>query len=266
MSSITITTAIPARALRRLVHTRARGRKVLLVSVTGAHAAGFANPTSPIEIKAVFVEPTENLVGLTDPRFTENWVDEFEGHRIDYSALEVGSALRLLHRGDGAILETILAPEQLLENHDASALQRVGRDSICKRLHNYYKNFCKGVMREYEANESPSAHHMLSVYRTTLTGVHLFRSGELELDLRELCRCYKMREIEALIELNQARANAVLEERGRWVRHLVRMHALLEEAVAASSLTAQPARTRHAEDYLLDLRRRFFDAQTLPDV
>ena len=226
-------------------------------------AVALLDPPVPFELKGIFVEPTENLVGLEDPPRSYNWVGEFEGLRIDYSAHEIGHALRLLLRGDGSVLERILAPLQVIERPDMRELPHVARGAINQRFFGYYRNFGRGVMHRSGDQSKTSVNHLLAAYRAALTGSHLLRTGEMKLELTALAKLYGVGEIEELVEHNQRTPFAMLENRGRWAKVLVQVHSRLEEAIDLSELPQAPENPNAAEEFLLDLRRRFFDAVTL---
>ena len=55
----------------------------------------------------------------------------------------------------------------------------------------------------------------------------------------------------------------MLESDSRWINRLVKLHTLLEQALEDSKLPIDPDNPKAVEDYLLDMRRRFFDAATV---
>lgn len=239
--------------------------KILLVSVAGAHAHGYAHPNSPLELKGLHVESTEKLLALVQPPRSFNWVGEFEGLPIDYSSLELGPALKRLLSGDGLILERILAPQQLLRSHDVQRLQRITEAAVSRRFYNFYRTCCRTVLqREDEGGAAPRrVAHLLGVYRMGLTGVHLLRSGELIFDLAQLAQTYGLAQLTELITLNREQPAATLPEGSPWINRLVRLSPLLETAFDDSSLPPEPANPEELEEYLMDMRRRFFDALTV---
>ena len=264
-SNYTLTELIPERSLGRFLHRQADGRKLLVVAITGAHAYGYPHQDSPLVLLGIHVEPTESLVGLHRPHGMDNWVDEFEGHRLDYSSYEVGEALERLLRGDGTILERIMAPRQLIAGHDLSRLRGVARGAVSRRFHTHYRNFCRGVLDTWE-EKRPSLQHMLSIYRTALTGIHLLRAGKLELDLPKLAQEYGLTDLPARVRESRLEGERPLDaEEGPWLRLLVRFSALLEDAYDQSPLPREPKHPELAEEYVLDIRRRFFDALTVQD-
>jgi predicted nucleotidyltransferase len=259
----TITSFIPSAVLARFLRQHMTC-KLLSVSISGPHAYGYAAKESPLELKGIHVEPTENLVGLSAAPKAFNWVGEFEKHRIDYSSEELGEALRRLLRGDGSILERTLASRQMLRSEDLRRLQKVSRGVICRRFFAYYRAFSKGVLREYEENEQRSVRHLLGAYRLALTGVHLLRTGKVLLDLMTLANAYGFAQLEELVRAYRDNPAAVLDNDSRWINRLVRLHTMLDQALEGSELPQDPDNPGAVEEYLLDMRRRFFDAATIP--
>ncbi|MBW2533704.1 MAG: nucleotidyltransferase domain-containing protein [Deltaproteobacteria bacterium] len=259
----TITKLIPKEILHRFLRREMSHSRLLVVAMSGPHAYGYPNPDSALEIKGLHVEPTENLVGLNAPPKAYNWVGELEGFRVDFSSLELGEALHRLLRGDGSILERIMAPRQMLKGEDLRRLQKVTRGVVCRRFYNHYRNFARGVARELDNGERRTVRHMLSIYRTAFTGIHLFRTGKVVVDLLELARQYRMARIRELVKLYQGDAEAMLPPDSPWVNRIVKLHALLEESLERTKLPIDPDNPKGVEEYLLDMRRRFFDAPTV---
>jgi predicted nucleotidyltransferase len=252
---------IPYELLRTFLNTHARGQRLLQVALVGAHGCGFGSDNAPYELKGIFVEPTANLVGLHEPPRTVNWVGELQGLRIDYSAHEIGHGLRALLRGDGSVLERILAPEQLLPQPALAQLQAIARGTISQRFYAHYRSYGRGLRPQTEA-AVPTINHLLMAFRIALTGAQLLETGTLTMDLLTLARGRGLEpQITALVQQNRDVAHAVAEPGGGWSKLWTRIQALLEESLDASELPEEPRGTKLAEMYLLDLRRRAFDAE-----
>jgi len=258
----TITELIPGDILHQFLRQHMSSR-LLVVSISGAHAYGFPNKNSPLELKGIHIEPTENIVGLTQPPKSQSWIDEYEGFRIDYSSLELGQGFNRLLRGDGSILERILAPRHLLRGEDLRRMQKVTRGIICRRFYNYYRNFARGISSDFSEVRDRSVRHILSVYRTALTGVHLLMTGKVELDLMTLARKYRLSRIQELVESYRDEAKGRLKATDPWINRIVKLHALMEQAIETTKLPIDPDNPGAVEEYLLDMRRRFFDALTI---
>ena len=253
---------LPVDSLKRFLHQQ-MSRKIIGVAVLGELAHGFGAEGSPLVLKGLHVEPTENLVGLATSPSTINWVGEHEGLLVDFSSLEIGRASPALLRGDGSVLERVLAPLQIIGGQDLRRLQQVTRGVICRRFFNHYREFSRGVLKDFEGQPPCTLRRCLSAYRTGLTGVHLLRTGELELDLLTLAGTYGYPQLEQLVREHLARPGARLDESSPWINRLARLHALLDSAYESSQLPVDPPAPAELEEYLLDMRRRFFDAHTV---
>jgi len=248
--------------LKRFVHSQMT-RKLICVAVSGPHAAGYATEDTPLELKGLHVEPTANLVGLTSSPKAFNWVGEFEGLLNDYSSSEIGPASHLLLRGDGSILERILSPMQVFGGEDLRKLEQVARTAICRRFFEHYRNFSRGILKEFEGQPARTVRQALNAYRMGLTGVHLLRTGEMDLDLLALAKKYKLFQLDELVRIYQEGRSKTLEDTSPWINRMAKLHGLLDAAYEGSPLPIDPENPADVEEYLLDMRRRFFDAQTV---
>ncbi|MBK8480781.1 MAG: nucleotidyltransferase domain-containing protein [Proteobacteria bacterium] len=255
---------LPNERLRRLLRAQAADRRLLHVAVLGPHGCGFGSAQAPFELKGIYIEPTENLVGLLEPPRATNWVGEFEGLRVDYSACEVGHALRALLRGDGSVLERILAPEQLVHSAELATLRSHVAGVICQRYFGHYSHLARSLRALVEGARMPSFLHVLGGCRAALTGGHLLRSGELLLSLPALALRYDLQaEVGPLIEQSRRDDAALVEPDGRAIKLLLRLQAFLEESSDLTDLPPDPLQPAPVEQFLLELRRRFFDAITV---
>ncbi|MCB9604275.1 MAG: nucleotidyltransferase domain-containing protein [Sandaracinus sp.] len=186
-----------ARALRFL-DAHAPPGTLLQCGVTGAHAYGFLSPDSDVDLKGVHLAPTAALLGLGGPKETHDVLVDFEEVEHDLTTHEAAKALGLLARGNGNVLERLLSPLQLVASDDVEALRELARGAMSTRFAPHYRGFFQGVMREHA--REPKVKSMLYAYRTALTGVHLLRTGELEMDLRPLADRYGFPELHALVE------------------------------------------------------------------
>ena len=253
---------LPHALLKRFVHSQMT-RKLICAAVSGPHASGYSTEETPLELKGLHVEPTVNLVGLTRPPKAFNWVGEFEGLLIDYSSAEIGPASHQLLRGDGSILERILSPLQVFAGEDLRRLQQVANKAICRRFFEHYRNFSKGVLKEFEGQPARTVRQALNAYRVGLTGVHLLRTGEVDLDLLLLARKYKLFQLDELVRLYREGRTRTLDDTSPWINRMAKLHGLLDAAYERSKLPVDPDNPADVEEYLLDMRRRFFDAQTV---
>jgi len=78
----------------------------ILKVLVGSHAHGLATPESDYDYRAVFVQPTSEILGLGSKPVSNQWI---EGD-VDNTAYEVGHFLFLATKSNPTILETFVAP------------------------------------------------------------------------------------------------------------------------------------------------------------
>ena len=77
---------------RVLAEEEAR-REHVVVYLSGAHAYGFPSPDSDLDLKAIHVAKTADLLGLNPPAPTFDRAEVIEGVEIDYTSNELAHAL-----------------------------------------------------------------------------------------------------------------------------------------------------------------------------
>lgn len=234
---------------------REAGREHLVVYLSGAHAYGFPSPDSDIDMKAVHVAPTRDLLGLSTPRLTFDRAEVLESVEIDYTSNELAMACGGLLVGNGNYLERVLGVSTLEEHPLLEELRPIARRALSRRYHHHYRGFAKS--QESALAAQPSAKKALYVLRTALTGTHLLRTGELVCDVRELLAPYGFDAARELIEIKQRAERTALDaaEAARWGAVVARAFEVLDEAHASSKLPAEAPNAVELEAWLIDVRR-----------
>lgn len=253
---------VSAERLRALVRGRL-GCKVVCLAVLGPHAAGYGGPATPVIVKGIHVEPTERMVGLTRAPDAANWVGELDGHPVDFTSSELGAGLHMLLRGRSSIIERILAPAQLFCDEDQRTLTALARGALSRRCFVSFREPSRALLREFEDPEARTLGLLLAAYREGLSGVSLLRTGELDLDLSRLAAAHGFDGLLGLIARHRDGETGPVDEESPWINRLARVQALLEQAHDESPLPPDPGNAREIQEYLLDMRRRFFDATTV---
>ena len=109
--------------------------------------------------------------------------------------------------------------------------------------------------------KDPSAKKLLYVLRTTLTGVHLLETGELEPDLTRLMDVYGVDDAAELVERKRAGERVGLDPSWieAWRPRVDGLLARLDEAREKSLLPEEPRNVAEVQDWLLAVRRARFD-------
>jgi len=260
----TITDPHQHEVAERVLAEEDRVRRHVVVHLSGAHAYGFPSPDSDLDLKAIHLERTEHLLGLSTPTATSNRLEVIEGVEIDYTSNELAVAVRGLLRGDGNMLERVCARAPLRTSPWLPELARLARQCLSRKYHHHYRGFAWSQRKAVMEAEAPSAKKVLYVLRTALTGVHLLRVGECEPDLSVLYALYGFDIVPALIQAKQQAERQALgpDLVERVAPSLDRVFALLDETRDASPLPEEPQDDAVAalERWLVALRRADLEA------
>lgn len=232
-----------------------RGREVLVISLCGAHAYGFASVDSDLDLKGVWQCPSEALLGLQEVPGAfdrQEWID---GVEVDLTLNELTQVVRGLIKGNGNMLERVLDPAPLHESDAMPELRALVRRNLSRRSHPHYRGFATSQKHAVDL-AAPKAKKLLYVLRTCLTGAHLLEQGEVVPDLVALAPAYGFPEVPELVEIKRSAELGLLPERWRErVPELIeRAFARLDRALEHSVLPAEPAAADELERWLIDRR------------
>lgn len=228
-------------------------REPVVVALSGAHAYGFPSPDSDLDLKGIHVAPTRELLGLHPETPPVERIEVVEGVELDYSSHELGMVLHGVMKGNGNFIERILGELLLVRTPLLTELQPLVRASVSQRSHHHYRGFA--LNQRKEAEKTRRAKKVLYVLRTTLTGTHLLRTGELVTDLARLAPVYDF-DLEDLLEAKSKAEKQALDEAvyAEAERLMDRAFATLDEALAKTSLPAEPPNAADIDAWLVETR------------
>ncbi len=172
MERVASLTAHQRAIMQRVLAEEAARREHVVVYLSGAHAYGFPSPDSDLDLKAIHVAKTRDLVGFELPAPTVDRAEVIEGVEIDYTSNELAHVLSGILAGNGNFLERVLGDRRLATGSPLlSELAPIARRSLSRRVHRHYAGFAQNQLRAVE--QEPTAKRLLYVLRTALTGVHL---------------------------------------------------------------------------------------------
>ncbi len=245
------------RVVRRFLAAEEEKRRHLVVYLGGAHAYGFPSPDSDLDLKAIHIEPTSRLLGLSPPPPAFDRLTVVEGVELDYTSNELGDVLRGILAGNGNYLERVLGETAIISSPELPRLKTLVSRSLSRRVHRHYAGFARNQLEHARGSAKPTVKKILYVLRTALTGNHLLRTGEMVADLTHLLSRYGFDHARDLIEakMRGERVELAAGERNRWLLEAERALALLEPAVAESFLPEEPPNQNELGEWLLRVRR-----------
>ncbi len=230
-------------------------REHVVVYLSGAHAYGFPSPDSDLDLKAIHVARTEDLLGFEPPSPTTDRAEVIAGVEIDYTSNELAHALGGILRGNGNFLERILGVLHPVASPLLEELRPLVVRALSRRVHRHYRGFAMNQLGILQ--KEPSAKKLLYVLRTTLTGIHLLRTGELDADLTNLMDRYGLADARALVERKRAGERTSIETTllEAWRPRLDALFAELDRARDESPLPEDPPNERELRSFLVGVRK-----------
>jgi predicted nucleotidyltransferase len=233
-------------------------REHVVVYLSGAHAYGFPSPDSDLDLKAIHVAKTADLLGFELPAPTVDRAEIIDGVEIDYTSNELAHALAGVLSGNGNFLERVLGRMVPYTSPLLAELRPIVQRSLSRRVHRHYRGFAQNQLRFLE--KEPTAKKLLYVLRTTLTGIHLLETGELEPDLTRMMGHYGLSDAAALVERKRAGERVALDVAllEAWRPRVDGLFARLDEARRTSALPEDPVNESEVKEWLLAVRRTRF--------
>lgn len=239
----------------RVLEEEERSREHVVVYLSGAHAYGFPSPDSDLDLKAIHVARTADLLGLETPPPTVDRAEVLEGVEIDYTSNELAHALSGLLAGNGNFFERILGRLTAARSELLDELRPLAERALSRRVHKHYRGFAQSQVRFLE--KEPTAKKLLYVLRTATTGIHLLETGEMEPDLSRLMARYELADAQVIIERKRAGERVALppEVLDFWRPRIAALLERLDAARESSVLPEAPGGEAELRDWLLGVRR-----------
>lgn len=247
------------RVMRGALEQESQKRSHVVVYLSGAHAYGFPSPDSDLDLKAIHIASTDELLGLEPPAPTFDRAEVIDGVEIDYTSNELGHALAGILHGNGNFIERVLGRLAIVQSPLYPELRMLTQASLSKRVYRHYRGFAQNQLQFLE--KEPSAKKILYVLRTTLTGTHLLRTGELETDVNYMLEAYGLADAEELVARKRSREQASLDPAllDAWRPRLHTLFENLEGAHQRSSLPDEPPNVAEINQWLVETRRTCID-------
>jgi predicted nucleotidyltransferase len=253
-------TATQRTVMTRVLAEEEARREHVVVYLSGAHAYGFPSPDSDLDLKAIHVAKTADLLGFEVPSPTVDRAEILEGVEIDYTSNELAHALSGVLNGNGNFIERVFGRLVPLASGLLTELRPIARRALSRRVHRHYRGFAQNQLRFVE--KEPTVKKLLYVLRTATTGIHLLETGELEPDLTRLAERYDLSAAAALIERKRGGERVELDPSllEAWRPRVDALFRRLDEARERSPLPEEPANEGEVKEWLLAVRRSRFHA------
>lgn len=232
---------------------------LLFATGTGSHAFGCAGPTSDLDIHGVHLLPLSHVLGMNEHSHetVERKVEAGGVHPpLEIATHDLKKFIVLLLKGNGNVLEDLYSPLVLVTSPLHTRLQVLGRGCITKKCSLHYRGMAFNQQRNLQNNEVKKLIHM---YRCLLMGIHLMRTGTIEMNLPTLAQLYGYSKSVSILIARKTSNELPPMSESVVSKHLATFDTLmqqLEHEAEASHLPSQPTQEtrRELEQLLIETR------------
>lgn len=233
------------------------GVRPLFLCITGSHMWNLARADSDLDIRGIYVKPTELAISLHpgDDTITEYSI---LGKDIDLTLFEVEKAFNMLLHSNGNIVEMLLAPTIFFQDESID-WQGIAKKFLTRKLGNYYKGYYHSQRKRAMRNRGGKA--LVYTFREIYQGIWLMKHGEIIHD-------FKILKAKVEDEFGKSPLLGEYENRDTWYKPLTpeQIRAfeseweswlqIFERARSESSLPNDYDGYHNLNEELLDLRRQ----------
>jgi len=158
------------------------GVKPIFLAVTGSHMWNLAEPNADLDIRGVYVKPTDMILSLRKGADTIEACNVLRKD-IDIQLYEVEKTFKMLQSHNGNVVEMLLSPTAFFKTMDVD-WAKIAKKYLTKRLAHYYKGYYHSQRKRAMVNRGGKA--LTYTYREIYQGIYLMRHGKLVYDFRKL--------------------------------------------------------------------------------
>ena len=183
--------------LHRIV--AAQPHPLLFATISGAHLYGFPSPDSDFDLRGAHILPLKNVVGLEVRDETIEDSRVIEGLEMDIVSHDVRKFFALLLKKNGYVLEQLFSPLVVQANPAHAELKSIARGCLTRHHSHHYFGFAETQWKLFLKESPRRVKPLLYVYRVLLTGIWLMRTGEIEANLVNLNKTFRLSQIPGLM-------------------------------------------------------------------
>ncbi|CAM2008045.1 nucleotidyltransferase domain-containing protein [Acanthopleuribacter pedis] len=231
---------------------------LLFATVSGAHLYGFASDDSDVDIRGVHLLPCEAVLGLDQPEETISRIWDQDGLELDLVTHDAAKFFGMMLGRNGYVLEQLFSPLVLHGGQVHEELKTLGRRCITRHHARHYLGFAANQWKLFLKEKEQRAKPILYVFRVLFTGIHLMRTGEMEMNLATLNGDFGEPLLDELIAIKRGGAEKETIDAGFLERLQTlkdRYEAELEKAYEQSALPEANTCRPDLNNLLLRLRR-----------
>ena len=235
--------------------------KILWAIESGSRAWGFASKDSDYDIRCTHIIPTTKLFHLKKPKEVIEHSMKIDGVEIDLVSFEIEKTINLILNNNSNVLEQITG-ENLNQTIEHKELVKLAKNAISKKVYNPYKgmalqNYKKFIESKNAAYECKAVKKYLYILRSYMAGINALRTGDIEPNINNLNKKFKLPIVNKLVELKKKEERKVIALDVEAEKAIAKLRAELELALQESKLPETPKNIEELDKYLFKVRLKF---------
>lgn len=246
---------IPFEKLRDI--SQSQPYPLLFTVIYGSQAFGFSSQLSDYDLAGVHILPLHEVVGLYAPKDTLEKKASVDGTEVSLTTHDVTKFFDLILKRNGHVLEQILSPLIVASSQEHEELKALVPACMTRHHAHHYVGFSRAQFGIFADGKSPTIKPILHAYRILLTGIHLMRTGQIEIYLPTLADLFQLSYIPEWIERKLMGGNRALvaeSEKGFFTDEYKRLVTEIDRARDATHLPANVDVKPALNDLLLRVR------------
>ena len=232
---------------------------LLFATVSGAHLYGFPSPDSDYDLRGAHILPAKEAAGLLPKRETIEFSGLRGGIEMDLVTHDILKFFTMLLKRNGYVLEQLYSPLVVHTAPEHRELKEIAAGCITRHHSHHYLGFAATQWGLFQKDDPPRVKPLLYVYRVLLTGIHLMRTGRVEVNLEALNEEFRLPYIPELVERKIHGPEKGTLSSGEAAFHkgeYARLTAQLEAEAHHSRLPDEPGCRDALNDLLVRIRLR----------
>lgn len=231
---------------------------LLFSSISGSHLYGFPGCNPDLDIRGVYIAPSEHILGLSDPKASDNFVFMGKSRYIDIAYDEVEKYLSLLYKGNVSRLDWANSDLEVTQTDAGKRLKKfVLEELVTSKMWDHYYYFAENM---WDQGNRENQKYLLYALRIYMTGIQLFENGKLCSNIHTLNDHFGYDIIHELAENHRlgTEFNSIPEHMKQIQLVLTELKKRMESTKLKSCLKDEPD-FRKVNNFLINLRKEFYD-------
>lgn len=161
--------------------------QLIYASLKGSRLNGVSGPTSDVDLRCVFLAPTQSFLGLTQPQHTiERAFISTSGDEMDFVAYEAARFMHHTLKHNGNMIESLLVPDGFYyADERGQSLRAIAPRYVTKRLYHFYRGYAQAQFNR-ACKQVRTGKGLIATYRELFQGIHVLVEGRHEFNLLHL--------------------------------------------------------------------------------